>query len=274
MGGGRGPSSRPSPGQQGPGFLPRHGRQRVFIRRLVKSRDVAGGGRHQIDETRKGVAEKPGYPQRHIDPRPVENIERQNLETGNPAGSAVPSWLRSHQGQDLRDVVAARPHVGGTQAVTTIALGQSPLSCAKRSTSGADLSGVQAAGSASLYRRKRNCARRQGVRPSPRRRRRGRRHNRRPNLEAVPAFPRSPQDRPRGESWFQFVRERASRAASIRLAATCRKSNRWPEVQRSTVSPAVRQGSERTPRLRFFPDQGSAMAASRDRSRPAGRDHP
>ena len=47
-----------------------------------------------VGETRKGVAEKPDI-RSVTSTSAVENIERQNLETGNPAGSAVPRQLRS-----------------------------------------------------------------------------------------------------------------------------------------------------------------------------------
>ncbi len=67
----------------------------------------------QLDLGREGVAEEAGDAQRDVDPRPVEQAERQDLDAGDPVRARIPDGLGAHQRQGLGEVVAAGAHVGG-----------------------------------------------------------------------------------------------------------------------------------------------------------------
>ncbi len=88
------------------------GGERVVGRRFVQGGHGAHGGIEQVDQARKGVAEKARDTQRHVDAGTTEDGDGQNLEPGDPAGRAVPLRLDPQQGEGLGDVVAARAHVG------------------------------------------------------------------------------------------------------------------------------------------------------------------
>ncbi len=93
-------------------FRPVTSRSGVILIRLVQRHDGTGGAVDKVDLFGKGVAEKSGYAQRHVHARSVQLGNLHHLETDDPSGSPLPSRPHTHQRQRLRDIVAARPHVG------------------------------------------------------------------------------------------------------------------------------------------------------------------
>ncbi len=88
-------------------------RHRVDRGVFIQGGDGAGGAIQQVDLRRKGVPEKTGDAEHHIDPWPAEDICRNNLEAGDPLGLLIPVRFHPHQRQRLGDVVTPGPHVGG-----------------------------------------------------------------------------------------------------------------------------------------------------------------
>ena len=78
---------------------------------LVKPGDGADRGVEQGDLGREGIAEEPRDPQRHVDPRAVQEIEREDFESGDPPRARIPGRAHAEKRQGLGDVVAAGAHV-------------------------------------------------------------------------------------------------------------------------------------------------------------------
>ena len=89
------------------------GGDRVVGSRLVERADGADGLVEQRDLGREGVAEEAGDAQGHVDPRPAELGQRDDLVAGDAPARRVPDRLGADEGQGLGDVVAAGAHVGG-----------------------------------------------------------------------------------------------------------------------------------------------------------------
>src|ERR1700735_2483485 len=63
---------------------------------------------------RKGIAEETADAQRHIDTRPAEFRERQNLDPLQPPRLCIPNWLNPEQREGLSNVVSVGAHLGGS----------------------------------------------------------------------------------------------------------------------------------------------------------------
>src|SRR5580698_167845 len=63
---------------------------------------------------RKGIAEETADAQRHIDTRPAELCERQNLDPLQPPRLCIPNRLNPEQGESLSDVISMGAHLGGS----------------------------------------------------------------------------------------------------------------------------------------------------------------
>ena len=94
-------------------FVPHPGGEGIVGFRLVEGGDGARRRIEQVDQPRERVAEEPRDPQRHVHPRPVEDVERQDLESRHPPRRRIPGRPHPHQRQRLGDVVAAGTHVAG-----------------------------------------------------------------------------------------------------------------------------------------------------------------
>ena len=95
------------------GLGARRSRERIVGLWLVQCGHRAAGIVQQLDLRRKGVAEEARDAQRDVDPRPPQDRERHHFDAGDAAAVAVPDGPAAHQGQGLRDIVAAGAHVGG-----------------------------------------------------------------------------------------------------------------------------------------------------------------
>lgn len=78
--------------------------------RLVQLGDRLHRRIEQADQVGEGVAEEPGDPQRHVDPRAVQQGDREYLEIGDALAAGLPDRSHAEQGQGLGDVVAAGAH--------------------------------------------------------------------------------------------------------------------------------------------------------------------
>ncbi|MNY06547.1 hypothetical protein D3C86_1393090 [compost metagenome] len=67
----------------------------------------------QADQIGKGIAEETGHAQGHIDPRTVEQTQRQNLEIIDPLAAGGPDRAHAHQRHGLGNVIAAGAHGRG-----------------------------------------------------------------------------------------------------------------------------------------------------------------
>src|SRR3546814_392212 len=95
------------------GFSAMAGCGGVVLFRLVQRHDGAGGAVDQVDLFREGVPEEAGDAEGHVDARTAQFRDLHDLETDDAARSPVPARTDAHQGQRLRDVVAAGAHIGG-----------------------------------------------------------------------------------------------------------------------------------------------------------------
>ena len=82
------------------------------MRGLVQVGDRARGRIEQIDQRGEGIAEEARNAQRHVHPRPVEQVQGQDLEPRHAQARRIPGRLDAHQGQSLGDVIPAGTHVG------------------------------------------------------------------------------------------------------------------------------------------------------------------
>ena len=87
------------------------GGERVAARGLVEAGDGPGRRVEERDLGRERVAEEPRHAKGHVHPRAVEEVEGEDLEPGDPPGARLPRRPHSHEGESLRDVVAAGSHV-------------------------------------------------------------------------------------------------------------------------------------------------------------------
>ena len=81
--------------------------QRIVLGRLVEGRDAAHRHVEQGDLRLEDVAEQARDAQGHVDARPVEHGQRQDLYAGDAAGGLVPDGLHAEVPQRLRKIVAA-----------------------------------------------------------------------------------------------------------------------------------------------------------------------
>ena len=100
--------------------------QRIVLGRLVEGRDPAHRHVEQGDLRLEDVAEQAGDAQRHVDARPVEHGQRQDLYAGDAAGGLVPDGLHAEIPQRLREIVAAGAQRGRGPEIDHQARGGSP----------------------------------------------------------------------------------------------------------------------------------------------------
>ena len=62
----------------------------VHVRGLFPRGKCSAALLEQGDQFREGVAEKPRHPQRHLDPGPVHQRQRRDLEAGDALGRGIP----------------------------------------------------------------------------------------------------------------------------------------------------------------------------------------
>ncbi|GJE59799.1 hypothetical protein MPOCJGCO_1901 [Methylobacterium trifolii] len=109
--GGRGTGSVPAgggPEDAGLSLAPAPGgSERVLVVVLLAGGHSAGGPVEEGQRVREGIAKGPGDPQGHVDPRPVEEGRRQNLEAGDAGAGMVPDRPHAHQGERVGHVLAA-----------------------------------------------------------------------------------------------------------------------------------------------------------------------
>src|SRR5580704_13802699 len=84
--------------------------QRIVIAALLKRGDCANDGGKQGDLAWKNVSEQAGNAQRHVDPRPAQHGERQNLKAVDASRRGVPGRPAADQRKSLRQIVAAGSH--------------------------------------------------------------------------------------------------------------------------------------------------------------------
>ncbi len=204
----------------------------------------------QLDLGREGVAEEARDAQGDVDPRPVEQAERQDLEAGDPVRGAVPERPRADQGQRLGDVVAAGAHVGGApgrqrQRARPVAVLLDVALDQQRGRFPAQMPGRRASAPRGC-RPNRSCARsaaRRAARGSARRDGPG--ATKRPSRRRQHGRDLGPAARRRtaGRTWRSIASSTARVARQpARARARRRPASRASSSRRSTVSPAVRQG--------------------------------
>src|SRR6266699_2216893 len=97
-----------------PGARPEHARGAMTIRILVTFevalRQYYGGRLEQLREAGKNVAKQPGDAKRHVDARPAELRQWDDLETGETPGALVPARLDAGKLQGHRKFLAGRSH--------------------------------------------------------------------------------------------------------------------------------------------------------------------
>ena len=84
--------------------------ERIVVGALLERGDSANGGGEERDLARKDVAEEAGNAQGHIDPRPAQHRQRQNLEAADAAGRSVPGRPAADERESLSEIVAAGAH--------------------------------------------------------------------------------------------------------------------------------------------------------------------
>ena len=95
----------------------RGGRQRVPIRCLIACRNGSDGDVEQQDLCLERIAEQARDPQRHVDARPVEQRQRQDLDPADPRRTVIPNRPRAHQHQRQGKILAAGAHGGAAPQV-------------------------------------------------------------------------------------------------------------------------------------------------------------
>src|SRR6185437_13922725 len=84
--------------------------ERIVAGAFFKRGDGADRGREQRDLAWEHVAEQAGNAQRHVDPRPPQHRERQDLEAADAGGRWVPDRPAAEEREGLREIVAAGAH--------------------------------------------------------------------------------------------------------------------------------------------------------------------
>src|SRR5580658_9853176 len=82
-------------------------RERIVVSALLEPGDGADGGGEERNLARKDVAEQTRDAQRHIDPRPAQHRDRQNLKSADAARRGVPGRAAADQRESLREIVTA-----------------------------------------------------------------------------------------------------------------------------------------------------------------------
>ena len=84
--------------------------QRIVVGAFLERGDGPDRGGEKRDLARKDVAEEAGDAQGHVDARPAEHGERQDLEAADAVRRHVPGRAAAEQREGLREIVAAGAH--------------------------------------------------------------------------------------------------------------------------------------------------------------------
>src|SRR5580704_16746012 len=84
--------------------------QRIVFATFFQRGDCANDGGKQRDLARKHVSEQAGNAQRHIDPRPAQHGQRQNLKAVDTSRRGVPRRAAADQGEGFRQIIASGAH--------------------------------------------------------------------------------------------------------------------------------------------------------------------